>query len=68
MCVFPFCSGKSVGSVGESVGRVCGVGYGIFVSTGIESICDVLPLLVFLPRVDESKCGQIIELFLRPKY
>ena len=27
---FPFCSGKSVGSVGESIGCVCGIGSGVF--------------------------------------
>ena len=39
-CVFPFCSGKYVGIAGKSVGRVCGVGSGVFVSTEIESIGD----------------------------
>ena len=29
-CTFPFFSDESVGSVGESVGRVCGVGSGVF--------------------------------------
>ena len=29
-CAFPFCYDESVGSVGESVGRVCGVGSGVF--------------------------------------
>ena len=49
MC-FPFCSGKSVGSVS-------GVGSGDFVLTGIESIGDTVPLFVFVPRGVESKGG-----------
>ena len=31
-----FFSDESIGSVGESVGRVCGVGSGVFVPIGIE--------------------------------
>ena len=49
-CASLFFSGKSVGSVGESVGRVSGVGSGIFVPTGIKSIGDVVPLVVFVPK------------------
>ena len=58
-CAFPFCSGKSVGSVDEAVVRVCvcGLGYGVFVLTGIESIGDVVPLVVFVPKGVESKGG-----------
>ena len=62
-CTFPFCSGKSIGSVGKSIGRVSGVGSGLFVLTGIESIGDVFPLVVFVPRGVESKGGQLIEIF-----
>ena len=70
-CTSPFCSGKSVGSVN-------GVGSGDFVPTGIKSIGDVVllvvfvprgvPLFVFVPRGVDSKGGQLIELFWRPKY
>ena len=49
-CSFPFYSDESVGSVGKSVGRVCGVGSVIFVLTGIDSIGDVVPLVVFVPK------------------
>ena len=42
-CAFPFVSDESVGSVGESVGRVRGVGSGVFVLTGIKPIGDVVP-------------------------
>ena len=42
-CNFPFCSINTVG-------RVSGVGSDIFVTPGIESIGDVAPLFVFVPR------------------
>ena len=42
MCALPFFSGNSVGCVS-------GVGSGIFVPTGIESIGDVIPLVTFVP-------------------
>ena len=60
---FPFCSGKSVGSVGRSFGGVSGVGSGVFVLTGTHSISDVVMLVVFVPRGVESKGGPLIELF-----
>ena len=66
-CNFPFCYGKPVGSVGETVGRVCGVGSGVLVPTGIELIGDVFPLVVFIPRGVEFKGGQLVELFWRSK-
>ena len=44
-CDFPFCYGNSVGCVS-------GVGSGVFVPTGIDSIGDVVPLVVFVPRDD----------------
>ena len=47
-CAFPFCSGNSIG-------RVNGVGYGVFVTAVIESIGDVVPLVMFVPRGFESK-------------
>ena len=65
-CAFLFCSGKSVGSAGESVGGISGVGSGVFFLTGIESIGDVFPLVVFVPIGFESKGGQLIEIFWRP--
>ena len=57
MCAFPFCSDEFVGSVGESVGRFSDVGPGFFVPTGIKSIGDVVPLVVFVPKGVESKGG-----------
>ena len=70
-CAFPFYSGKSVGSVS-------GVGSGIFVPTGTESLGDVVTLVLFVPRgfeskgsriiVFESKCGRLIESFWHQKY
>ena len=50
MCTFPFCSDESVGSVGKSIGRVCCVGSRIFVPIGIESIGDVVLLVVFVSK------------------
>ena len=50
MCNFPFFPGNYVG-------LVCGVGSGVFVPTRIESIGDVFPLVVFVPRRVESKVG-----------
>ena len=66
-CDFPFCSVKSVGSVGKLVGRFCRVGSRVFVLTGIDSIGDVFLLFVFVPRGAESKYGWLIELFWLPK-
>ena len=65
-CAFPFFSDESVGSVDKYVGRVKGIGSGVFVPTGIESIGDV-PLAVFAPKGVESKGGGLIESFWRPK-
>ena len=59
-CAFLFCSGKSVGGVS-------GIGSGVFVLTGIKSIGDVVPMVVFISRGVDSKGGQIIEIFWRPK-
>ena len=44
---FPCCSGNSIGSIGESVGSVSGVGSGDFVPNGIEALGDIVPLVVF---------------------
>ena len=53
-CDFPFCSGESVGTVGKSVGRVCGVDYEFFVLIGNESIDDVVLLVMLLPKGVDS--------------
>ena len=66
-CAFPFRFEKSIGYVYNSIGRVCGVGYGIFVSTGIKSIGDVITLVVFVPKGFESKGSRLIEICWRPK-
>ena len=42
--------GDSVGRVDESVGLVFDMGSGFFVPTGIESIGDVVVLVVFVPK------------------
>ena len=52
---------------GESIGRVCGVGYGVFVSTGIDSIGDIFPLVVPIPIGFNSIVDQLIESLWRPK-
>ena len=67
MC-FLFCSGKSVGSDDKSVGSGSVVGSGNFFLSGIESLGDIVLLFVFVPRGVESKVGQLIESFCRPKY
>ena len=73
-CAFPFHFeyyvgrvDNSVGCVYESVGRVCGVGFGVFVPIGIDSIGDVVMLVGFVPIGVYSKGGLIIEIFWRPK-
>ena len=66
-CALPFSSSKSVGIVCEYVGHVFGIGSGIFVLTGIKSIGDIVPLVVFVPKRVESKGGRLIEIFWRLK-
>ena len=66
-CNFYFRFDASVGSVGKYVGCVRGVGSEFFVPTGIESIGDVVLVVVFVPRGVESKVGQLIGSFWRPK-
>ena len=39
-----------------------------FFSIAIKSNCDVIPLVVFIPRGVESKGAQLIEIFWCPKY
>ena len=57
MCDFPFFSDEFVGSLGKSVGCVRGIGSGVFVPTGIESIGGVGLLVVFVPKGVDSKCS-----------
>ena len=64
---FRFEGSVSMGPVDDSVGRVCGAGFGVFVSTGIESTGDAVPLVVSVPIGVESKVSGLIELFWRPK-
>ena len=59
--------GSGSGSPGKSVDRVSDVGFGNFFPTGIDSIGDVVPFVVFIPRGVESKVGQLIGSFWRPK-
>ena len=66
-CDFPFCSDEYVGSTGESIAHVRGVGSRFFPPTVNESIGDVVPLVVFVPIGVEYKGGQLIEIFFRSK-
>ena len=54
-CTFSFRFNKSVGRVDGSIGRVRGVGSGVFVLIGVKSVGDVVPLVVFVPIGFESK-------------
>ena len=64
---FTFHFDGSVGRVDNSVGHFCDVGSDVFVPIGIESTSDVVPLVVFIPKVVDSKSGRLVELFWRPK-
>ena len=55
--LFPFCSGKSVVSVGKYIGSVSGVCSGNLFPTGIKSLGDVVLLFMLLPRGFDSKGG-----------
>ena len=66
-CGFPFHFRYSIGRVNDSVGRVRGMGSGIFVTIVIKSIGDVVMLVLFIPIVFNSKGGQLIEIIWRPK-
>ena len=61
------CVRDSVGPVEDSVGRVSDVGYEFFVPAGIESIDDIVPLVVFVPKGVKYKGSRLIEIFWRPK-
>ena len=67
-CAFLFRFDESVDCVGESVGRVSGVGSGFFVPTGIKSIGDVVLLVLFVRKGVKSKSVRLIEIFCYPKY
>ena len=45
----------------NSVGRVSGLGSGVFVPTGVDFKYDILALVVFVPIGVEFKCGQLIK-------
>ena len=59
-CKFSFCSGNFVG-------RFNGVGSGVFVTTGIESIGGIVPFIVFVTKSVDFKGCQLIEIFWRPE-
>ena len=79
MCAFPFYSENSVchvsgvgsglffptgiKSIGDDEMVKC-----VFVLTRINSIVDVIPIVVFVPIGIESKVGRLIEIFSRLKY
>ena len=52
--------GSGSGSPGKSVGSADDVDLGNFVPTGIESLGDVVPLVMFVPRGVEYKGGRLI--------
>ena len=57
-CPFPF-------HFDDSIGCVSGVGFGIFSQTGVESNCDIVTFVLFVPIGVKSKGGQLIEMFWR---
>ena len=59
--------GDSVGCVEKHVSCVSGMGSGIFVPTGIESIGDFVLLFVFVAKGVVSKGSRLIEIFWRQK-
>ena len=71
---FSFCLEDCVGHVDyfvsrvdDSVGCVCGVGFGVFVLIVIESNVYVVLLVVFKKIGVKYKGGRLIELFWCPK-
>ena len=59
--------GSGSGTHGKSVGSAGDVGFGVFVLIGIESLGNVVILVVFVPRGVDSK-GVIVVLFLHPTH
>ena len=57
-CAFTF-------SFDDYVCHVSGVGSGVFVPIGFKFNCDIVTFVVFVPIVVKSKCGLLIEIFLR---
>ena len=55
-CAFPF-------PFDDSVGRVSGVGSGVFVPIVVEYKYDVVKFVVFIPTIVKSKSGQLIKMF-----
>ena len=47
----------------DFVGCVSGLGYGIFVPTGVKSKCGILDFGLFVPKGVKSKGSQLIEMF-----
>ena len=66
--LYVFLFEASVGCFDDFISCVCGVGSGMFVPIVIDSNCDVVLLVVFVPIGFESKGGHLIELFWHPKY
>ena len=66
-CTFTFRFEDSVGCVDDYVGGVYGMGYDVFVPIGIESIVEIVMLVVFVPIGVKYKGGQLIVIFWRPK-
>ena len=44
----------------DSVGRVSGLGSGVFSPTGVDSKCDIFSFVVSVPKGVESKGGRLI--------
>ena len=59
--------GMSVCSSGEYVGSVSAVGFGKKIPTGIESLGDVVQLVMFVPIGVKSKGGRLVGSFWCPK-
>ena len=49
----------------NSIGRVSGLGSGVFIPTGVESKCDIFVFVMFVPIRVESKGGRLVETFWR---
>ena len=65
-CAFTFCFEESVGRVDNSTGHVRGMGSVVSPPIVVESIGDVVLLVVFVPIGVESKGGRHIEIFWHP--